>query len=340
MFVVNGRCLGRPVTGVERYTREVSQRLADRARIIRPPGGADGLTGHLWEQVTLPRCVGRGDVLWSPANTGPLATRRQVVTIHDLSPIDHPEWFHSTFACWYGYLLPRLARRVRRIITDSNFSRARIVERLHVPESRVTAIACGVSDAFSPRSVEEVQQARQVYALDKPYVLTVGSVQPRKNLGLLFRAWNELDSLTDELDLVVVGGPRGNFAQARFDPPRGVRWLGYVDDEVLPRLYSGALSVVVPSMYEGFGLTVLEAMACAAPVIAATGSAMDEVVGDAALLVNPRDSHEIAAAIRQLVLDSCLRADLRARGLERAVHYSWAQTARQTWKVLEDVVND
>jgi glycosyltransferase involved in cell wall biosynthesis len=341
VFLVNGRCLGRPVTGVERYTREVSHRLSDRVQIVQPRGGANGLAGHLWEQVALPRRVGRDDLLWSPANTGPVATRRQVVTIHDLSPIDHPEWFHPAFASWYGYLLPRLAQRVCGIITDSSFSRTRILEQLNVPESRVTAIACGVSDTFSQRADEVVWGAERLFGLDKPYVLTVGSVQPRKNLGTLLRAWERLPSLTDEIDLVVAGATRRNFARPRFDPlPRGVRWLGYVEDDLLPCLYSGARCVVIPSLYEGFGLTVLEAMACGAAVIAATGSAMDEVVGDAGVLVHPQDADEMAGAIRQLLTDSQVQSNLRARGREQAQRYPWEQTACLTWKVLQDAADD
>lgn len=341
VVVVNGRCLGRRVTGVERYARELSRRFADRTRVERPQGVADGVAGHVWEQVTLPRRVERADVLWSPANTGPLATRRHVVTIHDVSAIDHPEWFHPAFAAWYGYLLPRLGRRARRVITDSEFSRRRIVECLEVPAVRVTAIPCGVGSAFCPQDEASMGAARSALGLEKAYVLTVGSVQPRKNLGTLLRAWARLQPILKDVELAVAGCSRESFASTRFaEVPPGVRWLGYVPDELLPPLYAGAACVMALSLYEGFGLTALEAMACGAPVIAATGSAIDEAVGDAALRVSPHDADGVADAMRALLSDPAEQARWREIGAAHARRFSWDETAARTWQVLQEASDD
>jgi glycosyltransferase involved in cell wall biosynthesis len=335
VVVVNGRCLGRRVTGVERYTRELSRRFADRTRVERPSGAADGAAGHLWEQVTLPQRLASTDLLWSPANTGPLAARRHVVTIHDVSAVDHPEWFHPAFAAWYAYLLPRLGRRARHVITDSEFSRQRIVERLDVPASRVTAIPCGVGDQFRPQPAAAIHTLVTQLGIHKPYVLTVGSLQPRKNLGTVLRAWATLGPAVEDVELAIAGCWRDSFASATLERGRGVRWLGHVDDRALPALYAGATVVLVLSLYEGFGLTALEAMASGVPVIAATGSALDEAVGDDGVRVNPFDVEAVAAALKDLLADATLRQSLRERGFARARRFSWDQTAARTWQVLE-----
>jgi glycosyltransferase involved in cell wall biosynthesis len=172
-------------------------------------------------------------------------------------------------------------------------------------------------------------------------VLTVGSLQPRKNLPVLFRGWQQLQSFAADIDLVVVGSARGNFAPLSDDSSANhVRYLGYVEDAQLPALYAGALCVVIPSEYEGFGLPVLEAMACGAPVIAASGSALEEVAGDAAMLVDARDPAALADALETLLLDSELRKILGARGRAHAARYTWEQTACETWNVLESAAHD
>lgn len=332
------------MTGVERYASEVLARFTDRARVIAPSRPADGLRGHAWEQLVLPRLAGREALLWSPANTGPLAVRRQVVTIHDVSPLDHPEWFERRFAAWYRWLLPRLARRVRRIITDSVFSKARIVDRLDVPEEHVVPIACGVAGRFAPATPDAVEAVRARHALGRPYVLTVGSLQPRKNLPALFDAWTRLRRTTTgglDLDLVVAGAGRANFrSRGLAAVPDGVRLMGFVDDEELPALYTGALCVVLPSRYEGFGLTALEAMACGTPLVIAAGTATSEVTGGAALEVDAASGEAIAGAIERLRSDEALRAALGRRGRDQARPYTWDRTAGDVWRVLEEAAGD
>lgn len=339
-IVVNGRCLHRPVTGVERYTAEMVKRLADRVRILSQRRPADGVRGHVWEQARLPALVHRNELLWSPANTGPLAVSRQVVTIHDLSPLDHPEWFHPAFAAWYRFLLPRLARRVRRIITDSEFSRARILDRLTVPEDRVVAIPCGVDGRVGPAAAGAIAAVRKRHGLEGPYVMTVGSLQPRKNLGTLLRAWDLLRGEVKEIELAVVGVARSNFGPSGVEQvPDGVRLLGRVDDDELPALYTGAALAVVPSLYEGFGLTVLEAMACGTPVVVASGSALDEVAGTAALKVEALSAESIAAGMLAVLEDAALASGLRQSGLERAGHFTWERAAEGAWRVLQEAAD-
>lgn len=340
-IVVNGRCLHRPVTGVERYTTEMLACLADRVRVVARPRPAGGIGGHLWEQVRLPLLVGRHELLWSPANTGPLAVSRQVVTVHDVSPLDHPEWFHPGFAAWYRLLLPALARRVRRIITDSSFSRARILERLRLAEERVASIPCGVGPQFAPAPAEAIAAVRRRYDLPAPYLMTVGSLQPRKNLATLFTAFALVRREASDVDLAVAGTSRATFGSPAVGRvPPGVALLGFVDDEDLPALYSGAAAVVVPSLYEGFGLTVLEAMACGAPVVVASGTALDDVAGDAALKVDARSAEALAEGLTQVLSDSTLRSTLRRHGLARARQFPWERAAEAAWRVLQEAADD
>ncbi len=186
-IVINGRFQGRRLTGVERYASEVLRCLGQTVRVLRPRQPLTGVPGHLWEQLLLPTLVGKEQLLWSPANTGPLAVSRQVVTIHDLSVLDHPEWFNANFRLWYRVMLPRLAKSSRAILTVSQFSRRSIIKRFGLPEDAVTAIPDAVNvDQFHPVDPAPV---RLKYALPQRYVLFVGSLDPRKNLERLLQAW-------------------------------------------------------------------------------------------------------------------------------------------------------
>ena len=252
---VNARFLGRPITGVERYALEITRRLGDRVRLFHPRTALGGFRGHVWEQLRLPQLV-NGDVLWSPANTGPLAVLHQVVTVHDVSPLEHSEWFEPTFATWYRYLLPRLARRVSRVITVSRFSKSRIVHLLGVQDDRVVVIPSGVDTGLRPQPQSEIDAVRRKHGLTDPYILTLSSLEPRKNLGRLLGAWRRASPALGGVSLVMAGDFRPTLRAPRFDPlPPRVRLIGAVDDRDLPALYSGALGFIVPSLYEGFGFT-------------------------------------------------------------------------------------
>jgi glycosyltransferase involved in cell wall biosynthesis len=333
---VNGRFVGRPVTGVERYAWEITRRLASRVRLVTPGRPASGLRGHLWEQLVLPQRLGARDVLWSPANTGPLNVSRHAVTIHDLGPIDHPEWFNPKFCAWYRYLLPRLIRHSRRLMTSSAFFRARILSLFDVPEERVVSIPAGVCEAFRPRSETAVTAVRQKYGLSPRYALTVGSLEPRKNLRTLFEAWSAVRRRASDACLVVVGRAGRSFRSAGFrQVPQGVRLIGRVAEEDLPFLYSGAFVLLLPSLYEGFGLPLVEAMACGTPVVASNVTALPEVAGDAALLIEPTAA-SVAAAVLRLLDDPALTAELRRQGIKRAQAFSWERSTSRVWEVLRE----
>ena len=339
LIYVNARFATREVTGVERYSHEVTGSLANRVQSITPGHPLPGVGGHLWEQVILPQMVGHKALLWSPANTGPLMVRNQVVTIHDLSVIEHPEWFNRQYAAWYACLLPRLARRARMIITVSEFSRLRIIDTLHLPPHKIAFVSCGVDAGyFSPQPQGVRENIKAKYNLPARYILFVGSISPRKNLKRLLEAWQRIAGRYPHHGLVIAGARRPTLGTVALGG-RGkqVHWLGYVENQDLPGLYSAAQLYVLPSLYEGFGLPVLEAMACGTPVITSRAGALPEVAGEAALLVDPDDPAELAQSISQVLDDIDLRASLIESGRERASRYSWKETAEGVWRVLESV---
>jgi glycosyltransferase involved in cell wall biosynthesis len=338
-IAVNARYRAHRVTGMQRYATEIASRFSDLADSVVPATPLTGMAGHFWEQVYLPAAA-RGRVLWSPNNTGPLATYRQVCTVHDLIPLDHPEWFTPRFSAWYGWLMPKLVHQVAHIIAVSEFTRCRILERFGVRPGKVTVAPNGIDKRFSPRPSAEITQAREELGIPEgTYLLFLGSLEPRKNIGRLLQAWDRISGELSDDTWLVVAGARGRsqvFSDAGLQHvPKRVHLTGYVSDDLLPALYSGALAAVYPSLYEGFGLPPLEAMACGTPVITSNSTSLPEVAGDAAILVDPTEPDQIGAAIARIAGDSSLRDELSRRGLARASSYSWDASAVTTLKVLE-----
>jgi glycosyltransferase involved in cell wall biosynthesis len=335
---VNLRTLGYGITGVQRYLLSLLPYMPSELSSVKPPQALQGIKGHVWEQFYLPTQL-RHRLLWSPGNTGPITVSRQVLTVHDAASLDHPEWFERKFALWYNALLPRLVRKVRAIITVSHFSRERIVQLTGVDGERVHVIANGVESRFRPVDAQSVRQIRAEYALDGPYILFVGSLEPRKNLRILLEAW-QLGNFTGAT-LAVVGASGHLFQRTQFDsPPAGVRLLGRVEDEALPALYSGATGFVYPSVYEGFGLPPLEAMACGCPVAVSDIPAHREVCGSRAMYFDPFSPEDLSSRLEALLrLDKSSSASVVAEGLRHAGSYSWERAASETWRILQVATN-
>lgn len=339
MIFCNTRNLSGSLTGVQRYTQEISGRLGDRLVCIASETPLHGLRGHLWEQAILPRKLGR-HLLWSPSNTGPLAVEKQVVTIMDMSPLDHPEWLSRKFSSWYQFLLPRLISRVRQVITISEFSRQRILHYCPKAADKVHVTPLAADSRFTQVTRDRINEAVFQMGIPSPhYMIALGSLEPRKNLKTLLQAWQKIHSDLPSDVWLVLAGAKGKslvFGDQSFDdlPPR-VHLTGHVPDDLLPALYSGAVASAYLSHYEGFGLPPLEAMSCGTPVLTSNTSSLPEVVGDAALLVDPLDVEAVSFSLVRLVEDSALRESLRHKGLAQVKRFNWDKTAQQTWDVLK-----
>lgn len=325
---INGRFLSRRMTGVGRYAGEVSKRL-NSSRIIQPPNNIGQIEGNLWEQIILPGQIKKDEILWSPANAGPWLVKNQVLTIHDASVFDHPEWFRPHFSAWTRLSWKMLARQVKAIITVSNFSRERLKIHLGVSSEKIHAIHNGVGKPFEPQSKIRIDNVRSKYKLNKPYLLFVGTNEPRKNLNTLLPAWKSLNLET--YILFIAGGEGSIFA------PGSKERTATVPDDDLPALYSGATLLILPSFYEGFGQTALEAMACNTPVITSDIPVFREVFKDAALFVNPHSISGMANAMQNMIDDQSLANTFRERGLQLAKIYSWDKTVQKTQALLESI---
>jgi glycosyltransferase involved in cell wall biosynthesis len=330
-IVLNCRVAARPtITGVERWTLEVSRRLRaldpERYLIAQPPGWAhSGPAGHAWEQLALPTLAAfhRAKTIFSPANLAPLAWPRNVIVVHDAAVLRVPAAYSRAYRAWHRWLGIEAARRARAVVTVSEFSRRELVELGGLDPGRLTVIGGGVDARFTPGDDRNDDDAAAALGIRSPYVLTIATDDPRKNLDALVPCAAALAQRG--IELVWAGDSRPQFARTK--PLTGLRALGYVPDERLPGLYRGAEAFVLPSRYEGFGLTCLEAMACGTPVIAADRAALPEVCGDAALLVDPDDPRAITQAVLAVCEDRPRAAGLRAAGIERARHYSWERAA-------------
>jgi len=337
-IALNARFYSHVPTGMQRYALEMASRLESNLDVIRPSRPLRGIEGHLWEQLYLP-AASRGRLLWSPNNTGPLAVSRQVCTIHDIIPVEHPEWFSPRFAAWYQWLLPRLTRKVQHIVAVSEFTKGRIVERFGIAPSKVSVVWNGVDSEFNPRPAWEIEQVRAELGIPAGrYLLTVGSIEPRKNLHGLLEAWRRVSAeLPEDVSLVVAGAKGASlvFSNAKTGSiPPGVHFTGYVKQDQLPALYSGALGMVYVSLYEGFGLPALEAMACGTAVVASETTSLPEVAAGCAVLVDPENCESIAQGILNIVYGDDLRERLCRAGLDHARRWSWDRSASETFRVL------
>ena len=292
----------------------------------------------------------RVDVFHGMDHVGiPLVGRsgKYVVTVHDVIPLILPETFTPRHRLVVRLALARVRRKADLVVVPSHAVKRDVVRRVGLPENRVVVTHEGCEPRFRPvRSAAARRDVAARYGLPPRYVLAVGTLEPRKNLTTLLEAFARL-RLDGEVDAdlrLVLAGARGWLDEPIFATVRSlgledaVRFTGFVDDADLPAVYSGAALFVFPSLHEGFGLPLLEAMACGVPVVTSNISSMPEVAGDAAVLVDPRDTDGLAAAIARLLRDEALRDRLREAGIARARQFSWEATARRTLDAYASVV--
>jgi glycosyltransferase involved in cell wall biosynthesis len=287
------------------------------------------------------------DLLHVQFTAPPLAPCPVVATIHDLSFEHLPQTFKRRSRMQLRLTVRHTARTSAHIIASSEYSRRDLIETYRIPPEKVTTTPLAAPAHFAPVTDEsELRRVRSLYAIEGDYILAVGSIQPRKNLVRLFAAYAALRRSRPQAKLprLVLVGKRAWLYEETLRAieeqgiARDVIFTGYVPESDLPALYTDALCFVYPSYFEGFGLPPLEAMQCGAPVIAGDRTSLPEVVGDAGLLVDPFDESAIAHMIARMIDDAGLRAELRRKGLKRARLFNWHETARQTLRVYERVM--
>lgn len=285
------------------------------------------------------------DVLHVQFTAPPFCPCPVVVSIHDLSFEHLPQTFNRRSRTQLRLTVRHSARRAARILTLSEHTRRDIIETYGIERERIKAIPLAAPKHFAPvEDNRELQRVRHTYGIDGDYILSVGSIQPRKNLVRLIKAYASLrgDYSASRLPKLVLAGKCAWLydetlrALEESGIKNSVVLTGYVPEADLPALYTGALCFVYPSYFEGFGLPPLEAMKCGAPVVVGNRTSLPEVVGDAALAVDPFDVDAIAKAIKLLMDDSQLRAELSVKGQKRAAAFDWRETARRTLMVYEE----
>lgn len=364
-LMINSRFLTQPITGVQRYAHEITREIiksendevivlapqiikAEYQRLYPITNSCSPLSGHPWEQFALPCDFKKANtqLLFSPGNMGPLCISDQVVTLHDTAFITRPDGFKNCSAKWYGFLIPRLAKKVKKIITVSHFAKNELVENLKIPAEKIVTIYNGVGEKFKPQPLDQQTTFRSYKGLPERYILALGSIGKNKNYLRLLRAWGLLagEVHMQNVFLVIAGGiadPQAAYALTELSVtlPRVLN-IGYIEEESLPQLYSGAEALIHPSLYEGFGLPPLEAMACGTPVIVSKAASLPEVVGDAGMYFDPYDIEDIARSIYNILTNKGLQHNLLQQGLERAKLFNWEKSAGEALMVLKAAASD
>jgi glycosyltransferase involved in cell wall biosynthesis len=323
---------------------------------VRPvPGFAqsnENIEKVLWEQLTGPAAARKAgvDIFHVPYFAPPLLPQTPtVVTIQDVIPMRLPAYQPDTKVKAYMQLVARASRSATMIITISQHARQDIIDALKLPSDRIRVIYQAAGDEYKPvTDPATIAAARARYGIGERYIFYLGGLDQRKNVPQLVRAFTHLYRQIGDpnLQLLISGNPDKQTGPLFPDPRPVAADLGmsgqivyrFIEDEDKPAMYSGASLFVFPSLYEGFGLTPLEAMGCGAPVVCSNRTSLPEVVGDAALTVDPDNLKDLVEAMRRVLTDNDLQRDLRARSLERATHFNWRKTATETINVYKETL--
>ena len=306
----------------------------DRFRVI-DTGPYRRWPSYLWQQT---QAVQRAQADWyvSTFLLPPRVPCRAAVLIHDLSFRAHPDYFPASIALYMRVLVGLALRRAEVAIALSEFTRREIKRFYPWAAGKTHVIYPGIERIFSATDDGHDAAARSTYGVTEPYILAVGNIHPRKNLARLLAAYEQLRATRSDVPRLVWAGMErwGSDEVRERAQAAGVQLIGRVQAAHLPALYRGAQVLVYPSLYEGFGLPPVEAMACGTPVIASNTTALPEAVGEAALTVDPESVEQITAALEQIITDTSLRTELRQRGLRQTARFNWTTTAAQMMKTL------
>lgn len=352
---INGRFLTQNITGVQRFASEICLKLKEifpGIRIISPkniinkniaeilePEIRGTLSGHLWEQFELPLFLKKekNALLINLCNTAPLNYPNQIVTIHDLSFKINPNWFSKSFYLYYNFLIPKIAQKSKRIVTVSQSSKNDLIEIFNIDQNKIFVIPNSISkdfcNSFSADLSEEL-------SLPEKFILAVSSIDPRKNLKNLIQAYKKVQE-KHGLQLVIVGSPNNVFANSDLKDlvynDKSIIFTGYINDNLLKMCYKRALAFLYPSLYEGFGIPPLEAMAMGCPTVVSNIASLPEICGDASHYVNPYNSEDIAEGINFVLENDNYRETLIKKGFERIKRFDWSSSARKLVDVIKMV---
>jgi len=352
---INGRFLGQRVTGVQRYAIELvkslNRKIAERALdstqydfcILVPPNHTDrqsfshipvvpvgSFSGHLWEQLSLPFHA-RNGLLINFCNTGPVFKRNQVATIHDTAVFSIPYAYSLLFRTFYKMLVRCLGKQARIVLTVSKFSRVELTSRVGISGSKIHVINNGIDHVFATKPDLSILQK---FHIDKPYIFSVSSINPSKNFKSTIAAFQLLQD--HDIDLVIAGGWNSKiFTHDIADLPSNIKFLGYVSDQELKALYQGAVMFIFPSLYEGFGIPPLEAMACGCPVVVSNVTSLPEVNLNAAMYCDPYRVEDIAEKIRVMLYDESLRKYYIELGYAHTRKFSWDKSMSKILQVIK-----
>ena len=361
-IVINARFLTQPMTGVQRYAYELV-RAFDQMMLegeidptiysivlAAPPDLKNDpefkyvklkkvgrLKGNLWEQISLP-LYSRNKLLFNPCNTGPvLGGRHQIVTIHDASVFTYPQAYTFLFRLKYKLIINIMCRMAATIITVSKFSRNEISYYCGRSPDKIVVIPEGSDHILRYNGDDFIFERFKIG--QRPYIFAASSQSVHKNHGIILKAVDLLGEVN--FDVVIAGGTYSSiFNKKKNNYPLFFKQVGYVSNEELRSLYGHATCFIFPSLYEGFGLPPLEAMACGCPVIVSDVASMPEVCGNGALYFNPNDPVDLSIIIKRLISDHSLQNELKNKGLDRVKGFLWKASARKIWQVITKESND
>lgn len=350
MFVVNGRFLTQKATGVHRYAFEICNKLQEWGvdfyvavpKEINPDYKflfktvvCGSLKTHLWEQISLPRYLKKqgNPLLISFSGCGVLNYSNQIITIHDVSHEKHPEWFSKNYCRYYGFMFPPIIKKSHAILTVSEFSKKEIMDVFDVSADKIHVVHSNVPFHNTPSS-EEILNYIPPKDTEK-YIITVSSMDPRKNFVRLVEAFDNLKDKTIKLYIIGMQFKAFNTPDLQKLISENVVLPGYISDEELQKMYQNALFSIYPSLYEGFGLPPLESMTYGCPAIVADIPALKEISQDAVIYANPLDVNDMTAKMDLLVENADLRQQLRLKGLEQIKNYSWDKSAKQVLEIAQ-----
>lgn len=349
MIVVNARFLIQPITGVQRFAVEISLELkkilGDGVTFVAPnriiqshfTNKFDVVTigahqGYLWEQWDLPRYLRKhgNPLLLCLCNTAPLYYKNKIVTVHDVAFMAYPQTFSKSFLYVYRFMIPRIMRSAKKVITVSEFSKSEIVKYYGINREKIDVVYNAVGADFRKKEDEKLKKQK--------YILAVSSLNYRKNFLAVLKAFSILEKTDKETALYIIGDLKNtNFAGVdieQYKKDQRINFLGRVSDNELIRYYSNAAAFIYPSIYEGFGIPPLEAQRCGCKVIIADIPPLREVVADSGLYCNPYDVNDIANKMMSSITDS---NDLSNKGDTNSMRFSWKTSAEKIKGIIEDI---